>query len=52
MTNEQIGQRIRDRRNEIGMSVESLAGIVGVNKSSISRYEKGVIEKLKLPVIE
>lgn len=52
MTNEQIGQRIRNRRNEIGMSVESLAGIVGVNKSSISRYEKGIIEKLKLPVIE
>lgn len=52
MTNEQIGQRIRDRRNEIGMSVEALAGVVGINKSSISRYENGTIEKLKLPVIE
>ena len=51
MTNEQIGQRIRDRRIEIWMSVESLADIVGINKSSVSRYEQGLIEKLKMPVL-
>ena len=36
-----IGQRIRQRRKALGMTQEDLAEKMGVNKSSIMRYEKG-----------
>lgn len=51
-TNEAIGQRIRARRRELGMTLQEVADEVGVQNSTILRYEKGVIQKIKLPVIE
>ena len=42
------GQRIRNRRKEIGMSADELADKIGVNRSTIFRYENGDIEKLPL----
>ncbi|MBQ8616332.1 MAG: helix-turn-helix transcriptional regulator [Clostridia bacterium] len=40
------GQRIKDRRLELGMTAEQLGEKVGVTKSTIGRYETGSIEKI------
>lgn len=47
-----IGQRMEARRLELGYTLDDVATSIGVAKSTIQRYEKGKIEKLKLPVIE
>jgi mRNA interferase RelE/StbE len=47
-----IGERIAQRRNQLGLTMGDIANDIGVNKSTIQRYEKGTISKLKLPVIE
>lgn len=52
MTNKEIGLRIAHTRNELGLTMDDVAKKVGVAKSTIQRYEKGTIKKLKLPVIE
>ena len=39
----QIGERIHQRRRELGLSAEALARRLGVSKSTVGRYEqKGV----------
>lgn len=48
----EIGKRIEKSRKALGMTQEELAGTLGLNKSTIQRYESGKIEKIKLPVIE
>lgn len=50
--NIQTGKRIQARREELGMNLGDIAKEVGVAVSTIQRYEKGKIEKIKLPVIE
>ena len=50
--NIQIGKRIQQRREELGLNLGDIAKEVGVAVSTIQRYEKGKIEKIKLPVIE
>lgn len=52
MTNKEIGQRIADARTERDLTMDDIAQKIGVAKSTIQRYEKGTIKKLKLPVIE
>lgn len=52
MTNAEIGIRIAERRNELGLTMDEVAQKIGVAKSTIQRYEKGQIKKIKLPVIE
>lgn len=47
-----IGQRIKERRKEIGMSAEELGRRVGKDRATIYRYEKGEIENLPLDVLE
>ena len=37
-----LGQRVRSRRLEIGMSQEKLAEILGVTFQQVQKYEKGV----------
>ena len=37
-----LGQRVRTRRLEIGMSQEKLAEILGVTFQQVQKYEKGV----------
>lgn len=37
-----IGQRVRARRLEIGMSQEKLADLLGVTFQQVQKYEKGV----------
>ena len=52
MTNKEIGDRIKKRRIELKLTQEDVAAVIGVAKSTISRYEKGTIETLKMPVIQ
>ena len=42
---------IKERRAKLRMSQQSLADAIGVNKSTISRWESGTIEKVPLDVI-
>ena len=51
-----VGQRIKQRRKELGMNAETLASLVGVTAATIYRYENGDIgnmnaKKLK-PIAE
>lgn len=52
MDNKAIGLRIEQRRKQLGFTLEFIADEIGVAKSTIMRYERGTIEKIKLPVIE
>lgn len=47
-----IGERIKKRRIEIGMSVDELANIIGKNRATIYRYESDDIEKLPVTILE
>ena len=50
--NSKIGARIKSRRNELDLTQEQVGKIVGVTKSTIQRYENGLIKDLKMPVIQ
>ncbi len=52
MENNKIGNRIKQVREELKLTQEELAQAVGMNKSTIQRYEIGHVEKIKLPVID
>lgn len=52
LSNVEIGSRIETRRMALGMTLDDVALQIGVHKSTIQRYEKGQIKKIKLPVIE
>lgn len=52
MGNKEIGLRIEQRRKEMGFTLDDVAQEIGVAKSTVQRYEKGTIEKIKLPVLE
>lgn len=41
--------RIRQLREEKGMTQQQLADALGVNQSTVDRYEKGIIELLSWP---
>lgn len=43
-----VGERIKNRRLELGMSLEDLAQKLGKNKSTIFRYENGDITKMPI----
>lgn len=47
-----IGERIRQRRKEIGLSVDELAEILGKNRATVYRYESNEIEKPLTTVLE
>lgn len=52
MGNPVVGERMRTRRKELGMTLDDISMEIGVARSTVQRYETGAIEKLKLPVIE
>ena len=41
------GDRIKKRRNELGMTQEELAKKLGLQKSAIAKYEKGRVINIK-----
>lgn len=47
-----IGERIRERRKELGLSVDELAERLNKNRATIYRYESNDIEKLPTTVLE
>lgn len=46
-----IGNRIKTRREELSLTQQDIGDMVGLNKSTIARYERGQISQIKLPVI-
>ena len=40
------GERMKQRRKELGISAETVAAQLGVSPATIYRYEKGDIEKI------
>ncbi|NLZ52700.1 MAG: repressor LexA [Thermoanaerobacteraceae bacterium] len=47
-----VGERIRKRRQYLGMSVDELADKLGKNRATIYRYESAEIENLPLNILE
>lgn len=47
-----MGLRIKQKRTEKNITQDDLAKNLGLNKSTIQRYETGKIKAVKLPVIE
>lgn len=47
-----IGERIKKRRTEIGLSVDELALKIGKNRATIYRYESDDIENLPVSILE
>ncbi|MBS7114490.1 MAG: helix-turn-helix transcriptional regulator, partial [Ruminococcus sp.] len=52
MNTVEIGNRIKAAREEKGLTQEELVIRLGLNKSTIQRYEAGKILRIKLPVLE
>ena len=52
MGNREIGRRIEQQRKRLGLTLDDIALTIGVARSTVQRYEKGSIDKIKLPVIE
>lgn len=46
-----IGEFIRTRRKELGLSVDELATRIGKNRATVYRYESSYIEKLPSDVL-
>lgn len=51
MDNQLIAKRIKQARDIKGYTLEDIASEIGVAKSTIQRYENGLISKPKLPVL-
>ncbi len=47
-----IGERIKQRRKQLGMSAEKLGDLLGKNRATIFRYENGEIENLPLDILD
>lgn len=47
-----IGDRIKERRKELGLTVDELAERLGKNRATVYRYESNDIEKLPTTVLE
>ena len=46
-----IGERIKEKRELLGLSAEELAKKIGKDRATIYRYEKGDIEKMPINII-
>lgn len=47
-----VGERIKQRRKDLNMSANALGNKLGVNRSTVCRYESGFIEKLPIDILE
>lgn len=48
----EMGKRIRMKRQEKSLTMEELGNILGVKASAINKYEKGLVENIKRPMIQ
>ena len=51
MDNVSIGKRIKQSREDIEITRKELAKRIQVSASTITRYEQGTIQKIKMPII-
>lgn len=49
--NMKVGERIKKRRLELGISVDELATIIRKDRATIYRYESSEIEGMPIPII-
>jgi transcriptional regulator with XRE-family HTH domain len=47
-----VGQRIKQRRKELGLSADKLGEKLGKDRSTVFRYENGSIEKLPIDILK
>jgi len=47
----QVGQRVKERRTELGLSMPELGKRIGVNKSTIQRYEADGVDPKRTMII-
>lgn len=47
-----VGERIKARRIELGLSVDLLAEKIGKNRATIYRYESNEIENMSIVILE
>ena len=47
-----MGERIRRRRQELGLTVEEVSRALGKNRATVYRYERGDIEDLPTTALE
>lgn len=43
----EMGKRIKQKREELGLTLEDLGRKLGVNKSTVSKWERGAVESIK-----
>ena len=43
-----VGERIKTRRNELGLTASEVAEAAGISRSTLFRYERNAIERLPL----
>lgn len=48
----EMGNRIRTKRLEKGLTMEELGNMLGVKASAINKYEKGTVENIKRSMIK
>lgn len=48
----EIGRRIKKSREKAGLTQEELGNALGLNKSTIQRYESDKVARIKLPVLK
>ena len=46
-----LGEKIRKRRMELNMTMDDLGNAIGVQRSAINKYEKGMITDMKRSTI-
>lgn len=47
-----VGERIKDRRIELGLSVDDLAKRLNKNRATVYRYENSYIENMPVGILE
>ena len=47
MTEKKIGLKLREKRKSLGLTLEQVAKYVGVNESTVSRWELGEIDNMR-----
>lgn len=52
MREKNIGEIIKQRRHELKMSVDTLAGLIGKDRATIYRYEKNEITNIPINIVE
>lgn len=48
MNNKALGKKIRELRHEKGWSLDKMSDVLGVNKSTLQRYEMGTTQKISV----